>query len=208
MNVEYLFPTPVWHDDLQFDVNSLIVFAEQHRTDQKMDGGSYEPIYFDAANYRENNDAISDMIHQVEDKARYCYDDLDPFMSQCEMDNFWFLFTPPGDRIAVHTHPGAVLSGATYLQVPDGDCGSLSLRRNILESHCYLSMGSYSTGSRGQNPITFGSYSYPPLVNKIILFPGWTPHEVSVNRTDEERISLSFNIIVKRDFDPHPTRAL
>ena len=44
MNVEYLFPTPVWHDDLQLDVNSLIVFAEQHRTDQKMDGGSYDPI--------------------------------------------------------------------------------------------------------------------------------------------------------------------
>lgn len=36
--------------------------------------------------------------------------------------------------------------------------------------------------------------SYTPEVGKIILFPGWAPHSVEVNRTDSTRISISFNL--------------
>lgn len=215
MECEFLFPTPVWHGDLDLQIEGLLDFAQSQRQTRgdrrmvdaltQMDGGSYESKYLNADDYRDHPCPVGDMVNQVETKAKECYYDMAPFNSHVEMDNFWFVFTPPGDQVAVHTHPGVVFGGVTYIQVPEGDCGSLSVRRNLTESHLYLSMGSYSTGSRGNTPCTWGSYSYPPMVNKLILFPGWTPHDVSRNNTDEERISLAFNLIVKRGLDPKAT---
>ena len=37
--------------------------------------------------------------------------------------------------------------------------------------------------------------------DKIFYFPSWLEHEVDVNNSDEERISISFNIIRKNDCD-------
>ena len=35
---------------------------------------------------------------------------------------------------------------------------------------------------------------YTPQVGKLVLFPGWLPHGIMTNTTDNKRVSLSFNI--------------
>ena len=42
-----------------------------------------------------------------------------------------------------------------------------------------------------------GYYAYPPKEGMLLLFPGFIDHMVRVNKTDEDRISLAFNILVE-----------
>ncbi len=201
MQCDFLFPTPVWHGDIKLDVDSLIAFAIPLMNPNPMEYGSYESGYINTAGYRDSKCVVGNFIRQVEDMAQGCFQELGPLNTYCEMDYFWFTWTPPGQCIGVHTHPGAVLGGTTYLKAPEG-AGSLSIRRNMMESHQYMSLGSYTSGSRGNTPASFTSYSYPPQVGKVIMFPGWCPHSVGRNDADSDRMSLSFNMAVKHGVYP------
>ena len=46
-----------------------------------------------------------------------------------------------------------------------------------------------------KNQFTGESIRIEPLEGNIILFPSYLPHSVETNNHDEERISISFNII-------------
>ncbi len=37
-------------------------------------------------------------------------------------------------------------------------------------------------------------WEHKPIVGKLLLFPGWLSHGIQTNETDDDRISLSFNI--------------
>ncbi len=201
MQCDFLFPTPVWHGDIDLNVDSLAAFACQFMNEEPMEYGSYESYYLSADQYRDSKCVIGHFVRQVEDMAQDCFQELGPLNTYCEMQNFWFTVTPPGQCIGVHSHPGAVLGGTTYIIAEEG-AGSLSIRRNLLESHQYLSLGSYTSGSQGNTPVSFTSHSYPPQVGKVIMFPGWCPHSVGRNNSETERMSLSFNMGVKHGVYP------
>ena len=44
-------------------------------------------------------------------------------------------------------------------------------------------------------------YRIEPKENMLLYFPGWLEHEVEPNNSNEERISISFNLIRKEDVD-------
>lgn len=88
-----------------------------------------------------------------------------------------------------HIH-GDVFSGVFYLHCPPGS-GKLSIQNpgiNKMWSGCNL--------SNQKNQFTGESICIEPIEGNIILFPSYLPHSVQTNDHDEERISISFNIIV------------
>jgi hypothetical protein len=40
------------------------------------------------------------------------------------------------------------------------------------------------------------SYTFKPISGRMVLFPSHCYHEVELNKTKEDRIALSFNIIL------------
>ena len=52
--------------------------------------------------------------------------------------------------------------------------------------------------STAEVPHTSSTWSYPPQEGRLILFPAWLSHGVRENETDEDRISISFNLVPKR----------
>ena len=87
-----------------------------------------------------------------------------------------------------HVH-GDVFSGVFYLQSPEGS-GKLSLVNpgiNRMWKGCQL--------VSQKNQFTGESIRIEPIEGNIILFPSYLPHSVETNDHDEERISISFNII-------------
>ena len=87
-----------------------------------------------------------------------------------------------------HVH-GDVFSGVFYLSAPEGS-GKLSLVNpgiNKLWNGCQL--------SSQKNQFTGESIRIEPVEGNIILFPSYLPHSVETNDHDEERISISFNLI-------------
>jgi len=87
-----------------------------------------------------------------------------------------------------HVH-GDVFSGVFYLQAPE-ESGKLVLSNpaiNRMWDGCYLAVQ--------KNQFTGETIRIEPVEGNIILFPSYLPHSVETNNHDEERISISFNLI-------------
>lgn len=87
-----------------------------------------------------------------------------------------------------HVH-GDVFSGVFYLSTPEGS-GKLVLQNpgiNKMWDGCKL--------TAQKNQFTGESIRIEPVEGNILLFPCYLPHSVETNDHDEERISISFNLI-------------
>jgi uncharacterized protein (TIGR02466 family) len=87
-----------------------------------------------------------------------------------------------------HVH-GDVFSGVFYLHVPEKS-GKL-----ILQNHGINKMWDGCKLAQQKNQFTGESISVEPVEGNILLFPSYLPHSVETNNHDEERISISFNLI-------------
>lgn len=87
-----------------------------------------------------------------------------------------------------HVHDD-VFSGVFYLKTPEGS-GKLSIVNpaiNRMWQGCRL--------TSQKNQFTAESIRIEPEEGNIILFPSYIPHSVETNDHDDERISISFNVI-------------
>ena len=87
-----------------------------------------------------------------------------------------------------HTH-GDIFSGVFYLKAPEGS-GKLSI---VNESINRMWDGCALTSTKNQ--FSAEAVKIEPVEGDIILFPSYLPHSVQTNNHDEERISISFNVI-------------
>ena len=87
-----------------------------------------------------------------------------------------------------HIH-GDIFSGVFYLKAPEGS-GKLNICNpglNRMWQGCSL--------TSQKNQFTGESIRIEPEEGNIILFPSYIQHSVETNNHDEERISISFNLI-------------
>ena len=87
-----------------------------------------------------------------------------------------------------HVH-GDVFSGVFYLKTPKGS-GKL-----VLQNPAINRMWKGCQFVNQKNQFTGESVRIEPVEGNIILFPSYLPHSVETNDHDEERISISFNIV-------------
>jgi uncharacterized protein (TIGR02466 family) len=88
-----------------------------------------------------------------------------------------------------HIH-GDTFSGVFYLKAPKGS-GSLCFRNigiNPMWAGCEL--------TTTKNQYTGEVIKVKPVEGNIMLWPSYLPHSVEPNNHDDERISISFNIVV------------
>ena len=87
-----------------------------------------------------------------------------------------------------HVH-GDVFSGVFYLSAPD-ESGKL-----VIQNPAINKMWKGCSLTSQKNQFTGESIRIEPVEGNIILFPAYLPHSVETNNHDEERISISFNLI-------------
>ena len=98
--------------------------------------------------------------------------------------SMWGNINPKGGMNFTHVHPSGWMSGVYYIQLPEGAEGitfqdprparMMDFQRSCLISDEY--------------------FSHKPKVGELLLFPSWLPHFVLPNTTEQDRISISFNI--------------
>ena len=87
-----------------------------------------------------------------------------------EKNEFWFNAASEGQSTGMHNHnEQALVSGVFYLQVPDG-CANIFFKNGKDEE-----------------------FSIESKTGKIVFFPADLDHYVPENKSNETRISLSFN---------------
>jgi uncharacterized protein (TIGR02466 family) len=120
--------------------------------------------------------AVSDYLDTVQYKGSYQY----------KISSSWLTLTNKNEYAHIHSHGHSDISGAYYFKT-NGEDGDIYFEQplDLIRSSMFLS----SIPKR---------YSFKPAVGKILLFPSWLKHGVKPNPTDNERISLSFNIELAR----------
>jgi hypothetical protein len=85
-----------------------------------------------------------------------------------------------------HTHPQSTLSGVYYVKTPN-DCGNIEFENPSMSLMTNMKVKSY-------NVFNSSSLMVPSEEGTLYIFPSWLPHKVHPNLSNEERISISFNL--------------
>jgi uncharacterized protein (TIGR02466 family) len=100
---------------------------------------------------------------------------------------FWINILPEGGTHSSHIHPHSVISGTTYVAMPEGT-SALKLEDPRL-AMMMLSPLRRKDASQELQPFVY----VKPEVGELLLWESWLRHEVPMNMSEEERISVSFN---------------
>ncbi len=101
--------------------------------------------------------------------------------------SFWINILPQGGMHASHIHPHSVISGTTYVAMPKGT-SALKLEDPRLPMMMAAPVRSKKA------PQELQSFVYvKPEVGEVLLWESWLRHEVPMNMSEEDRISVSFN---------------
>ena len=103
----------------------------------------------------------------------------------------WININKPGDYNALHSHPTNDLSGVIWLNAPK-DSGRIVFVSPFMFK-AYEEMSSYTDDFKKSFNID-ESYYFNPIAGRILVFPSHLQHEVLENKSNEDRISVSFNI--------------
>ena len=103
------------------------------------------------------------------------------------VEDIWINILPEGGIHTSHIHPHSVISGTTYVAMPEG---TSALK---LEDPRLPMMMAAPTRVKGA-PEELKPFIYvKPSVGDVLLWESWLRHEVPMNMTEDDRISVSFN---------------
>ena len=103
------------------------------------------------------------------------------------LDSIWINILPEGGIHTGHIHPHSVISGTTYVAMPEGT-SALKLEDPR------LAMMMASPGRTEDAPEDLKTFHYvKPNTGDVLLWESWLRHEVPMNMAEDERVSVSFN---------------
>ena len=181
------------------------------------------PIHqFDVNGYSEIQDELIDYVYKMREKdpvghtisnrggwQSSCFslenedDILQNFLTNCLSEfppieksiklfvSAWININPPEAFNLKHNHPTSDLSGVLWLKCQK-DCGNI-----VFESPrsfaTHREIDSYTEDFKKDNNY-FHSFYFNPVAGRLIVFPSHLEHHVDFNQSQEDRISVSFNI--------------
>ncbi|WP_340298327.1 MULTISPECIES: 2OG-Fe(II) oxygenase family protein [unclassified Roseobacter] len=103
------------------------------------------------------------------------------------LEDLWINILPEGGTHSSHIHPHSVISGTTYVSMPEG-ASALKLEDPRL-SRMMAAPTRAKTARAELQPFIY----VKPNVGDVLLWESWLRHEVPMNMAEDERISVSFN---------------
>ena len=185
-----LFPVSIHQIDVDgFDKvkNELIKYAYNL---QKQDpvgrhisnrGGWQSPIF-------KVNDR-SDVLHSFLMK---CFTKFPTIKESVKIDiESWVNINKPNSYNRKHHHPTCDLAGVLWIKSPK-DCGNIVFE-NPHEFQMFTLIESYTEEFKKDNNY-YHSWFFSPIEGRLLIFPSHLVHSVDENKSNEDRISVSFNI--------------
>lgn len=104
-----------------------------------------------------------------------------------KLEDIWINILPEGGSHGSHIHPHSVISGTTYVAMPQG---TSALKLEDPRSGLMMAAPARRKDARADLK-TFVPVA--PAVGDVLLWESWLRHEVPVNMAEDDRISISFN---------------
>ena len=188
MIIEKFFPTFVYGKDIQLDnnklTNDIINWSKQDKGVEKTNHKGWHSTT-DMGNKPEYQQLVTELLRMQ--KEIYDHEHLD---RHARLGNMWANINPPGGMNNPHVHPNALFSGVYYVksQPQSGRLKIYDPRPGI-----QTIMPVRKSGNPGKD--LWREAHLEPIVGRIIMFPAWLWHSVEENRSNDVRISVSFNFV-------------
>ena len=189
-----IFPVPVH----QFDVNGFSEIQDE-LIDYAYDLKKREPEGVSISNYggwqspdfivNNENDVLQSFLSKCLGKFPTIKESVRLYVTA------WININPPEAFNMKHNHPTSDLSGVLWIK-SQKDCGNIIFDspRSFAthqEIECY-------NEDFKENNNYFHSFSFNPVAGRLIVFPSHLEHHVDFNKSQEDRISVSFNIRLQK----------
>ena len=104
-----------------------------------------------------------------------------------KLEDIWINILPEGGIHTGHIHPHSVISGTTYVAMP-ADTSAIKFE----DPRLAMMMAAPTRLKDARDELRTFFYAKPE-VGEVLLWESWLRHEVPMNMSEEERISVSFN---------------
>jgi uncharacterized protein (TIGR02466 family) len=190
MILHNLFIQPIACFTLKQNLKDLYNFSTSLKNSRiRTNVGGFQSNDLDFLNEKKLKPFIKDLIKNTN---KFCK--LFSFRSNLKpyIDNLWININGYKDFNQPHNHPNSIVSGAFYINVPENS-GNIVFHNSAFDLMYplnYVSIDSF-------NQYNSSNWWIKPENNLLILFPSWLKHHVEPNLSNEKRISISFNILLK-----------
>jgi uncharacterized protein (TIGR02466 family) len=188
MIIEKFFPTIVYGKDVQLDNNKLaqdiVNWSNQDKGVSKTNYKGWHSTT-DMGQKPEYQQLVTELLRMQ--KEIYDNEHID---RHARLGNMWANINPPGGMNQPHIHPNSLFSGVYYVK-SQPNAGRLKIydpRPGV-----QLIMPARKPGDPGRD--MWRDANIQPVVGRIIMFPAWLWHAVEPNKSNDLRISVSFNFI-------------
>ena len=188
MIIEKFFPTIIYGKDIQLDNNQLtqdiVNWSNQDKGVSKTNfkGWHSTTDMHTKPEYQQLAKELFEMQKEIYDNENLARKPI--------LGNMWANINPPGSMNMPHVHPNALFSGVYYVK-SQPNCGRLK----IIDSRpgVQYNMPVRKPGNPGKD--MWRDVNIEPVTGRIIMFPAWLWHGVEENKSNDIRISVSFNFI-------------
>lgn len=196
-----IFTHPIWHwNDLPIDntkiANHAYILKDKDPEFRNPEGHTKYALKWKSYNLTKNDflafPETGKLMKMVFDLAQQCFTELNPRPSvKLAIDSVWYNIYPPGSHLEAHPHPGNVLSGTYYVKGKEDSGDLVYLNPDVSTYYTFAAKYFHE-----RNHLTAVKYYVPPVENSLVIAPSNIVHAVKDNRSDEDRISFTFNLKV------------
>ena len=104
-----------------------------------------------------------------------------------KLEDLWINILPQGGIHTAHIHPHSVISGTTYVAMPEGASAI-----KFEDPRLAMMMAAPARVKDAREEMRQFLY-VAPQVGDVLLWESWLRHEVPMNMVEDDRISVSFN---------------
>ena len=188
------FSTPVWtakfeeYEEVNNEIYKYIKKLQQNDTSGIIKS-NIKGWHSKDFNLKENE--LQNFIKMISPKISEAIADMnwETKIQKIKIANMWAIINMGGAANSRHHHGNCTLSCAYYVKAPNnsGDIVFYDPRPAPVYSH---------PNSNGPNSLNAMVNAISPTEGGLVIFPSYLDHSVNENLSNEERIVISFNIIL------------
>jgi len=189
-----IFPIPIWAhalkpEDAQRVNRAALDLVETIRAETP---GLKPREHWQTANNLQTRPELQDLMGLVAEATTGVLQRLKLEYGSFLVTGCWANIMPGGGLPhRSHTHPNNFLSGVYYVQVPSG--GDSIVFQDPKSQNNIIAPRVLQPNEHNSRNATF-----PVRAGALILFPAWLPHSVESHQSEQERISISFNVMFQQ----------
>ena len=190
-----LFATPVFETEIFLNDETKLFIKNQKTKTKVIEPAKNGLISNDT--YILNNKKLNKIKENILNEINFYKNNILQVKEniQCYIKNSWLMFHNANDFSHNHYHLNSFISGILYIKSPE-NCGNIVFHTTKVNHTLFPSI---NIPFKNYNEYNSTFITFKVKENQLLLFPSSLIHSVEKNLSNDTRICLAFNVLIKGD---------